>query len=373
LKKIIPVLTTLLVWSVALPVVAESTFDATFNPTPLFNASNFMPGDSKEGEITISNTGTESKDAYIEAVNVSPDDDLSSQMVIKIYENGSQIYSASFQDFLNAGPIELEEIAGGSSKTFLLEVTFLENTGNDYQDKSLGFDICVGFSGGSQYCTDTKTISDERDTEGGYSGGDGSTSGSQHLIISNEQTEEITSSGLPGSGTALIVWKTNIPATSQVVYGEYGVSYSFDLDNEPKFGYPYTSVEDLSKKTSHSIVLTSLNPGQTYVYRVVSRASPPSVSYEHAFTVPSHGSINTSGGGGSISFSSIGHNYDNSDFGNDSTTTATTTKETPSNLSNMAGAFLSGIGNLHPLWWIFLILAILIIIFLLRRKNKNNQ
>jgi len=43
------------------------------------------------------------------------------------------------------------------------------------------------------------------------------------------------------------------------------------------------------------VVLTGLVGGQTYVYRVVSRASPPTVSVEHTFTMPTAGTTGNFG------------------------------------------------------------------------------
>lgn len=273
--------------------VETGPLGVSFNPTPLFNVANFMPGDYKNADITVTNNSDTSQNAYIEAVNVSNTDDLASQMTLQISEGTTEIYNNNFKTFLNAGPVSLSNIVTGSPKTYNLKVTFLENTDNDYQGKSLGFDICVGFKGGSQTCTNTTTIGDEQDPDGGSNGG-GGTSGSIHLVIWNENASNISANGIiPESGTATITWNTNIPATSQVIYGlASGAPYPFDINNPPKFGYTFVNNEDLTKTVNHGMLLEGLTPGETYVYRVVSRASPATVSPEHQFTIPFPTQIN---------------------------------------------------------------------------------
>lgn len=279
--------------SVAFAQPALPPLDVHFQnePLPLFNVSNFMPGDIKEATITVGNNDDVEHGAYIEAVNVSNDDNLASQMKLEMFDGSTSIYDNNFGTFLNAGPVSLSLIDAGGSKTFNLKITFIESTNNDYQGKTLGFDICVGFSGGNLYCTNEVATSTEEGTtsSGGGSGGSGGSSGGSHrLVISNENASNILADGdVLGSGIATITWETNIPATSQAVYGPVsGVPYSFDINNQPNFGYPSGTNEDLTKVINHSMLLTNLDPGQTYKYRVISRASPATISYEHEFTVP---------------------------------------------------------------------------------------
>ncbi len=281
----------------SIALAANPPLEVTFGSTPLFSVSNFMPGDEKEGDITIGNNGDSSQNAYVEAVNVFNDDGLASQMELQILEDLTEIYNDNFETFLNAGPVSLSSIGTSDSKIYTLKISFIENADNDYQGKSLGFDVCVGFSGGEFTCTDTVTVSPENPPGGGGGGG---SSGSRHLTVFNENALNIEANGtIPGSGSATIIWETNIPATSQVIYGLASEApHPFDMNIPPKFGYPSVNTEDLTKKISHSMFISGLTPGETYVYRVVSRASPATVSYEHEFTVPipsEAGNIITSG------------------------------------------------------------------------------
>ncbi|MFC1775424.1 hypothetical protein ACFLY0_01025, partial [Patescibacteria group bacterium] len=103
----------------------------------------------------------------------------------------------------------------------------------------------------------------------------------------------------PPTGSAFISWLTNYDSTSQVVYGLTSEGpYTIDL-NDPtgKFGYPMANVEDPTMVREHFMTLTDLIIGETYSYRVVSHASPPTVSYEHTFTVAYEDGGGDDGGG----------------------------------------------------------------------------
>src|SRR6185503_13905436 len=81
------------------------------------------------------------------------------------------------------------------------------------------------------------------------------------------------SSGTPGTTTATITWSTDEAATSQVEWGT--TTY---------YGGGISSF-DLTKVTSHSVMLTGLTTATTYHYRVKSRdaAGNYSVSSDATF------------------------------------------------------------------------------------------
>lgn len=266
--------------------VASAQMVVDFQPDVLFGVSSFLPGDTETAVAVVENQYGESKNVYTEAVNVHDPDDLGDQMTLRILADGSEIYKDSFGTFLITGKAPLSTLASGETETYTYEVTFNEGTGDAYQGKSLGFDLCVGFEGGNLQCGDT-VISDPEDP----GGGGGGSSGSKRLRIFNERVTNIQVSQpfiQPGAatGTVVIEWETNLKATSQVIYGLVAVApYNLDLDTLPYYGYPLGTTEDPTKKTEHLVELTDLLVGQTYVFRVVSRASPATVSDEHEFII----------------------------------------------------------------------------------------
>lgn len=273
---------------------AVTPLDVEFVPNPLFNKPNFLPGDATSGEVTVTNNSGSAQILLTEATNIFDDGNFGSLLRLKISGSNGVIFDdALAQFFASAGEVSLGALANGQSAVFNYTISFIDSDDNSYQGKALGFDVCVGFQGGNIHCGNT-TVGDEGggsngDTGGGGgiiagSGGGGGSVVPITLAVFHEQALNMSNVGQ--SGLATIIWDTNKLSTSQVVYGLVsGGPYTLDL-NATNFGYPFASVEDPIKVTHHSVLLMGLIPGQAYVYRVVSRASPPTISFEHEFTVP---------------------------------------------------------------------------------------
>lgn len=275
-------------------VSAVSPLDVTFVPDPLFSAPNALPGDGFDGAVTVTNNSGVPQTIITEAINVSDPDELSSQMTLLIQNSASTtFFSGNFMDFLTGGERTLTDpLANGASVTYVYSVDFLESAGDAYQETTLGFDICIGFESedglncgdttvGEAQNTDGSTPTEPPSNAGGTKAGSGGPSASTPLIISGEEVTAVNDIG----GTATIEWDTNLYATSQVVYGPVlGGPYSLSI-LAVNFGYPFTTIENPDKVLHHAATLTGLTPGADYYYRVVSRASPPTVSYEHTFAV----------------------------------------------------------------------------------------
>ena len=273
--------------------------EVTFTPNPLFSEIGVMPGDSVSGTVLVENNSGESQTVITEAINVSDPNFFSDTMNLSITDDDSNVLfdssNGTFFDFLTNGRVTLTNtLPDGDSITYTFTVEFFEETGNEYQNKEFGFDLCVGFEDilSGMNCGDT-VISGDGNTGGGIdTGGDGGTTtpGSGggghpvdlvHLQIFNEGIADIDDVG----GSAVVIWDTNLFSTSQVVYGlTSGGPYSLN-PNVPNFGYPMATIEDPYKVIEHVVILTGLVPGEEYSYRVVSRASPATISYEHKFVV----------------------------------------------------------------------------------------
>jgi hypothetical protein len=107
-----------------------------------------------------------------------------------------------------------------------------------------------------------------------FGGGGG---GSISLIIFNEQNGEALSS------TAIVNWFTNTAATSRVIYDT--VSHPI-LGSPPNYGYAFSSLEDPTKVTFHSVTITGLIPGTSYYWRAISHGSGEVWGDELVFTTP---------------------------------------------------------------------------------------
>ncbi len=343
---------------------AAAPLEVVWSKTPLFSVSNFAPGQSSEGSFEVKNDYAEAKEVYVEAVQAIDQDNLGSQMRIEIFDGDASIYNKSFEEFLKAGPIPLSDVAPGLANDYKMKVTFLDKSDNDdYQGKSLSFDICVGFWGGETRCTKEQVI--DPDPNGNTkSGGGGGSSGGMHLVIYNDRNDEPLLSGEQGS--IVVRWETNKLATSQVIYGLASGSFQLDLEAE-NFGYSQATPETASKTMDHVVVLSGLKAGETYVYRVVSRASPPTVSYEHEFTVPSGSHpIVTAGSGNSVEEGRDGDGLPQVE--------GEIAGAFDENLGGeMAAVISSGSSGLLSNWWFWVIIILLIsfVIWKLFRKSRE--
>lgn len=361
-------------------------------PLPLFGAVNFLPGDSKDGDATVTNNTPDVQNVYAESVNGFDPDGLGTQLRLRVLEGATVRYDDVFGDFLSAGPVSLSSLGAGATTVYTFEVSFINSADNDYMGKSLGFDLCIGFSGGTFQCGDT-VVSDPEDPVtpsdppggggggggGGGSGGGGGGVGGQptQLVIYNEFVSGITE-GLPAptinDGTAIIEWDTNLLATSQVIFGPTsGAPYTLNTNILPNLGYPFGTVENGTKVLHHTVVLTGLIDGETYVYRVVSRASPPTVSQEHTFTMltDTNTNINTitlavAGSVGNGAFATLARD----------TASASSTEEDEEESGLLAlalGGLNSGPSSLLCIGLAIIIFLVLLWLTWVVSKNKKNK
>lgn len=342
-----------------------------FQNSPLFGESNFIPGQSVTKTIKFTNNTDITRNAYIRVAEVVNTDKFGDAVTLVIKQGDTILYNDTFSNFFNKGKVNLPQVEVGNTNIISFIATFIPESNNDYQNKVMGF--------GLQAVLEDVEVSNDTTTVIGGSGG--ITLGAKHLAITNENA---TATGM--QGTIMISWTTNIPATSQVIYGlTSGGSYNLDL-TAPNFGYPFSTIEtnlDPNKKTDHIVSIINLPLG-LYSYRVVSRASPATVSYEHQFTVPllaennnpilNNNNLNTNGQvlGAQNNPLALGTNNNG---GLDTTQNAENLNN--NNGDNLLGASAGNIMGLSNLsFWALLVALLLLIILIIkiidrRRKNKN--
>ena len=126
--------------------------------------------------------------------------------------------------------------------------------------------------------TATVTVTIGRDNNGGGGGGggilrprdndddDGEVLGDDevNLDIFNERLTRLSDSKY------VISWNTNIPATSQVVYGMRSVSNPTGQCGSSNLGYQQRTNEKTNLTTTHVMIVDGLTPGAQYFFRPVS-------------------------------------------------------------------------------------------------------
>jgi len=250
----------------ASPVLAVD-LEVQFEDKPLFNNANFLPGENVTRWAKVINNSGKIQRIAVEAINFENSDKLGDALILKITENGNLLYEKDLSRFFNEGEVYLSDLPTGQSTFYDFSISFYPEAGNTFQEKTLFFDILIGFQG----------------TEGGLppgSGGGGGGGLPRGLTIAEPlKIENLTNTSV------VIKWLTNYSSTSSVVYDDD--DDQFDLSaGEPKYGYEWIEEGDDTgepKVVSHAVTLTGLNPVTTYYYRCVSHGSF-AVSTEYSFT-----------------------------------------------------------------------------------------
>lgn len=257
---------------------------------PLFDFDGFLPGDSASSWVKAENLGTSDIDVTVWAVNAANADKLADAMQFTIKKDSDTLYQDTLANFFNSGHVFLSTLDARETATYDLTLEFDHQAGNEYQSKNVAFDLAVN---ASENGNGISIIGDDDDSGNGDTS-DSDSSGpvmrhssgmivgaSPSLLIDNVRAENIT------AGRADILWDTNLPATSQIIYSLYTLVSEFDPDAALPSGYnsvyPAAEGSDLSK--SHIVSLSGLDDCAAYFYRVVSHnlSSLPSISQEYAF------------------------------------------------------------------------------------------
>jgi hypothetical protein len=255
----------------------------SFEQNPLFKDANLLPGSEVTRVISVTNNSETAQKIIIEAINFTqpiPVTDLARILSIEIKKNNIALYGPrGLNYFYTDGEIYLSDLDSGQTAQYTVTVSFDINASDEWQERTTGFDILVGFQGqeGGEPPASTGGISGTSLGSGGLKPG---------LTISGSSVKIADTT--PTSVT--ITWLTSYAATSQVIYVLAGQPYSFNLSDNagtpPLFGYPNSTTEDMEKVMAHSVTIPGLTPGMTYYYRTVSHGSL-AISREYNFTTPS--------------------------------------------------------------------------------------
>ena len=252
---------------------AQSILSVEFENEPLFSETNFVPNQAVTKYVRVTNNSTEGNVVLVEAINLvscNPGVCLSDALNLIIKKGPEEFFNDSLTEFFDSGEIILGNLSNGETNQYDFIVTFKPESGNEYQSLSTGFDLLVGLQGTGEYIISGETV---------VGGGGGN--GPPGLVIKDEASVVVNFNSVE------ISWRTSFPATSQVIYRKEGETYFLNL-SDPKYGYPRVApdAEDTNKVLDHLVTIIGLIPGDVYYYRVVSHASPATISFEHSFKMP---------------------------------------------------------------------------------------
>lgn len=242
-------------------------------PEPIFNVNNFSPGNVATSTVTIlNNSGKNYELITLRGERIFPKTlpDLSEMIELSI-ENEGKVVKINLSELLEGREIELpnSQLPKRSEKLFHLSASFNENAGNEYQLKSVNFNLIFTFLGDEKREILILGIGQRRESE--------------ELII----FEESISQPEIGENFVTIIWETNFPASSQIIYSRYDEPHTLDF-NAPNFGYTRSTPEydippSINGVRLHRVTIADLEPATTYYFRCVSRGSL-AISKEHVFT-----------------------------------------------------------------------------------------
>jgi hypothetical protein len=126
--------------------------------TPIFNVINMIPGDSHSHNIDVTNGGSKPQAVFTKGVRtggIGKDPKLETSLYISIVSGGFSVYgsgsptgSKTLLDFFNdsniTSGIPLGLLGQSQHKTYNLTVLFPRSAGNEYQAKSVIFDLTFG-------------------------------------------------------------------------------------------------------------------------------------------------------------------------------------------------------------------------------------
>lgn len=353
----------------------------------LFDEANFLPGNPVERWAKVTNNTSNTwpigilfRDEY----GTCSSGELSDALYLEIKEDSHILQEGTLTWFCDSGELYLSDLTGNTTTQYDFSVTFEPDSGNNYQGKSTQFDFDIGFWG--------ESIGGEVEVKTG-NGGSGGGGGIfiAGLTISDEIANPIF------SNSATINWTTNKSATSRVIYAKEGESYSFDWTSPSNYGYPHSTAEDSVKKTTHSVNVGPLEPDTTYYFRVVSHASPDTISPEFSFHTLEEGETSDTGTtetSGSASTEGITEGTSTGGIPTEGTTTeaqtdategktagiSTTTNGTTTEEGEDLSSFLADIGSSWKAfftspWVLLLIILVLLIILLilLRERSRGRE
>jgi len=131
-------------------VQAVGDLTVTFPSSPFFSETNMAPGDVVDKTLTVENNGPVPRMVAVRAHDVSRDPagppDLDDVLTLDIKEGATTLASfGSLKTFLNdADGVLLSILNPGDTTSYTFEVDFPTSAGNEFQGRSVEFDLTVG-------------------------------------------------------------------------------------------------------------------------------------------------------------------------------------------------------------------------------------
>jgi len=127
---------------------ADDGLVVEFEQEPLFSETNLSPGDTVTRWIKVTNNSDSSQKIAIKVDDIqecSEAECLSDVLNIVIEESGIELYDNLLTQFYNEGEVFLSNLDSGNNTQYDITAAFPETAENEYQNKTTGFDLIIGF------------------------------------------------------------------------------------------------------------------------------------------------------------------------------------------------------------------------------------
>jgi Ca2+-binding RTX toxin-like protein len=122
--------------------------DAKIDGAPLFVIDDFKPGDCVTRTVEVENNATTDSDVAVRSENESETGSLSTVLSMTIKEDATVLYEKGLNEFFAdsdaSDGVALSTVAGDGSTSYDFTVCFDTDAGNEFQGKSLQFDLVFG-------------------------------------------------------------------------------------------------------------------------------------------------------------------------------------------------------------------------------------
>lgn len=125
--------------------------------TPMFNFPNLAPGESKSKNIVVTNNALEARPVGIKGIQTSETGSISNAISIVLSKSGTDLYGGAsgtgpktlanfFADSSGINGVPLSTLLPGQSATYTIKATLNQSASNEFQSRSVVFDVQIGIS-----------------------------------------------------------------------------------------------------------------------------------------------------------------------------------------------------------------------------------
>ena len=272
--------------------------EVEFENRPLFKESNLFPGSQVTRWVEVTNNSSYPGTIFSHAKHtkecLEEYDCITRALNLEITGNDKK-WQGGFLEFfesLSDSPADLGTLEAGESVTLEYTLKMDRESGNKFQDQTTEFDLFLGLeldkgTEGEQQIlasdSDDRRIITEIETE---AANDRPSNDAPEDIIEDLGPARVIEAD-PEAGTAELHWTTKQPTSSRIMYGAVDEgSYQLNSNDPPSFGYPQYGSPASEPATDHTALLSDLEPGTDYYYRLTAQSWPMMFSPEYTFTMP---------------------------------------------------------------------------------------